>query len=69
MCSHKPPLLKSHNKPKISFKIHFTKNVLKTWSTRTTLTYNIIQFKPQQQQNVLKEQPLRKPRKSTIIVV
>ena len=52
MCSHKPPLLKSHNKPKISFKNHFTKSVLKFWCT--ALTYNIIQLKPQQQQNVLK---------------
>ena len=42
MCSHKPPLLKSHNKPKISFKNHFTKSVLKTWSTQTALTYNIV---------------------------
>ena len=52
MCSHKPKLLKPHNKPKISFKNHFTKSVLKPWSTQTALTYNIHQFKSFKQQNV-----------------
>ena len=38
MCSHKPPLLKLHNKAKRPFKNHLKKTVLKSPSIKSTLT-------------------------------
>ena len=45
MYSHKPPLLKPHNKAKISFKNHFQKSALKPPSIKASLTNKIHRLK------------------------
>ena len=45
MYSHKPPLLKPHNKAKISFKNHLQKSALKPPSIRAINNNNIHRLK------------------------
>ena len=65
MCSRKQQLHKPHNKAKISSKNHFKKIALKPSSIKSTLTYNIHQFKSFKPTNSCKKQQLHKPHNNT----